>query len=243
MKCKPYRGGRRARLRPTSTHHVPAAWSSAVRIEPVAVTATPQGARPARLPRLAGGLAFRDPVVRGAFERFDALVLAEPRVAGGRRMAATVPPSVALQSLFDDPPTCWLAHGGSFAPQWFPFGARPGSDGDTDWPDAGAGEDPALGSRGCVVAFTVRPEVREVGRELIGTVCGRVLAEGVVWYFPANRDFPLEAFTEDGARAVAIELHEALAADAFRFDGSDLMPPAVSSRRPVGSARRRRGAW
>jgi DNA-binding SARP family transcriptional activator len=180
---------------------------------------------------VAGEVAFQDPVVRRAFERFDALVLADDRVAGGRRMAASAPPAVTLQSLFDDPPTCWLAHGASFTTTWFPFGTLPGPDGDADWfafPDAGAGEELALGAGDYVVAFTDRPEVREVVRELIGTEWGRELADEGAWYFPANRTFPTDAFTDDGARAVAVELYDALAADAFRYDGSDLMPQAVN---------------
>jgi DNA-binding SARP family transcriptional activator/ABC-type glycerol-3-phosphate transport system substrate-binding protein len=178
---------------------------------------------------VAGETRFGDPEVRRAFERFDELVLQPSHVHGGRRSTVVVPIELSQQPMFDDPPGCWLAHTASFARGWFPMDAESGRD--AGWfplppstPQVGA---PVLGAGEYLVAFTDRPEVREVVRELTGTEWGRTWVADGDWYFPANRRFPLEAYGDEGAAGVARLVHGALADGTFRYDGSDLMPPKV----------------
>ena len=64
---------------------------------------------------VAGDLAFSDPAIRRAFERFDQLVLAPGRVWQGREGAAELVHYDAKKGLLDDPPSCWLFHKTSFA--------------------------------------------------------------------------------------------------------------------------------
>ncbi len=173
---------------------------------------------------------FRDPTVRRAFERFDALVLDPPRVHGGRGIAAARPWEVAAQPLFEDPPGCWLYGGASFDRAFFPFDVDVGEQ--VDWfpfPDAGAGRsDLVVGSGEFAIVFSDRPEVREVLRAMIADDWGEELAREGQWYFPGNRNLPLEAYPDERGRAVAALLQEALAGDGYRFDGSDLMPEEVN---------------
>ena len=177
-----------------------------------------------------GERSFRDPTVRRAFERFDALVLDPPRVHGGRGIAAARPWEVSSQPMFEDPPGCWLFAGASFDRAFFPFDVDVGEE--VDWfpfPDAGAGRsDLVVGSGEFALAFSDRPEVREVVRAMVADDWGEELAREGRWYFPGNRNLPLEAYTDERARAVATLLQEALEGDGFRFDGSDLMPEEVN---------------
>jgi hypothetical protein len=64
-------------------------------------------------------------------------------------------------------------------------------------------------------------------RELAGTEWGKVSVGEGAWVFPANRRFPLDAYSDDRARAVAALLQASLAEGSFRYDGSDLMPREV----------------
>jgi DNA-binding SARP family transcriptional activator/ABC-type glycerol-3-phosphate transport system substrate-binding protein len=178
---------------------------------------------------VADRIPFSDPQVRRAFERFDELALADGHLHGGRRGALTTWFAVASWPMFDQPPGCWLTHTASFAPlAHFPHGTEVGTD--VDWFHFPAFDDAAggvLGSGDYLVAFTDRPEVREVVRELLGEEWGQPLTGAADWYFPANRRFPLDAYADPHARALAEVIQEALARGTFRFDGSDLMPPTV----------------
>jgi DNA-binding SARP family transcriptional activator len=172
---------------------------------------------------------FSDPRIRRAFERFDELALADGHLHGGRRGAVMTFPGDATQPMFDEPTGCWLTHSASVAPwSFFPDDAVIGTD--VDWFPLPAFDDAAggvLGSGHYLVAFTDRPEVREVARALLGEAWGRPLTDAGAWYFPADRRFPLDAYADPQAREVAALLQQALGAGTFRFDGSDLMPSTV----------------
>jgi alpha-glucoside transport system substrate-binding protein len=83
-----------------------------------------------------------------------------------------------------------------------------------------------------IVAASDRPEVREFVRYLLGPDFGRALAFSAPGFIAARSDFDIENYTTwDGPnlliRPMAASVQQALANDAFRFDGSDLMPPEV----------------
>lgn len=89
-----------------------------------------------------------------------------------------------------------------------------------------------IGGGSMIVVFSDRPEVREFVRYLLGPDFGRVWADKWVGFISARRDFDLDKYTVFGepnelTRPMAEAVQDALEADAFRFDGSDLMPPEV----------------
>jgi DNA-binding SARP family transcriptional activator/ABC-type glycerol-3-phosphate transport system substrate-binding protein len=176
-----------------------------------------------------GDIAFSDAPIRDAFERFDALVLADGRVHGGRRGVVQVPFWATTHPLFDEPPGCWLAHGPSFHAGNLPFGVEPGVD--AGWfptpAVTSAGEVAVLGGGQFLVAFTDRPEVREVVRDLSGIEWGALAVGDGIWWFSANRTFPLDTFSDADSRELARLIHDALDVDAFRYDAQDMLGPEL----------------
>ncbi len=172
---------------------------------------------------------FDDPAIRGAFERFDSLVLTDGHVYEGRDTAAASPFWIAQHPMFDDPPGCWLYHFGDFAEANLPFGVEVGRD-TAYFPFPAI--DPAysnatLGGGSFVVAFSDRPEVRELIRYMASTEWGHEGWKFAPTFVTPNRYFPLETYTNDLTRQLAEITMRALEQDAFRLDGSDLMPIEV----------------
>jgi DNA-binding SARP family transcriptional activator/ABC-type glycerol-3-phosphate transport system substrate-binding protein len=186
-------------------------------------------------------LGFTSPPLRAAFERMGRLLLRPGHVAGGHASAATLPFTTAPAPLFDEPPGCVLYPQASFAASWFPFGGVVGRDVDVfPFPAVTPGQEPVvLGGGDYALAFTDRPEVREAMRFLISEEFGAGWARGDPAFMSPRGDFPLEHYVTcpdgpdgpcdpDPARAAAgPPLRDALAADRFRFDGSDLLPHGV----------------
>jgi alpha-glucoside transport system substrate-binding protein len=75
--------------------------------------------------------------------------------------------------------------------------------------------------------FSDRPEVREVVRYMLSPEYGSHLASETGFLSP-NRDFDLANYSPF-QRHQAEVINAALAADAFRFDASDLMPPEIGA--------------
>jgi DNA-binding SARP family transcriptional activator/ABC-type glycerol-3-phosphate transport system substrate-binding protein len=187
-------------------------------------------------------IGFDSPPLHDAFERMGRLLLRPGHVVGGHAAAATLQFPAAAAPLFDDPPGCVLYPQASFASSWLPFGAEPGRDvGVFPFPPVTPGQDRlVLGAGDFAMAFTDRPEVREVMRYMVSEEFGREWARdgsghGATFMSP-RADFPLDAYvtcsteeeetcTPDPVRAaLAPPLHAALREDRFRFDGSDLLP-------------------
>jgi DNA-binding SARP family transcriptional activator/ABC-type glycerol-3-phosphate transport system substrate-binding protein len=187
---------------------------------------------------------FDDPAIRSAWERLDAVVLADGHVFGGRDTAATLPFWVAQHPMFDDPPGCWLYHQASFGLDFLPFGVD--AERDTAFfrfPAIDPQHSSAVvGGGDFVVAFNDRPEVREVLRYLLSPDFGVEMARVSPGSIFANRRFPVDAYQiceepdsatrscrpNDLTRHLAQIANDALEEDTFRFDGSDLMPVPVS---------------
>jgi DNA-binding SARP family transcriptional activator/ABC-type glycerol-3-phosphate transport system substrate-binding protein len=192
-------------------------------------------------------LGFTSTPLGTAFQRMGRLLLRPGHVAGGHASAATMPFMSAPAPLFDDPPGCLLYPQGSFAPSWFPFGVVVGRDVDVfPFPPVNPDQEPVvLGAGDYAMTFTDRPEVREAMEFLITEEFGREWARDDPGFMSPRGDFPLEYYVTcpddpddpdepdepcepDPVRAsVAPPLRDALAADRFRFDGSDLLPHEV----------------
>ena len=75
--------------------------------------------------------------------------------------------------------------------------------------------------------FSDRPEVREVVRYMLSPEYGSRLAASSPYISP-NRRFDVSVY-DPFERRLAGFINAALAADAFRFDGSDMMPPEIGA--------------
>jgi alpha-glucoside transport system substrate-binding protein len=171
---------------------------------------------------------FDDPAVMRAFERFGEIVFEDRNLFLGPQGAAVTSWEAAQVPMVDrDPPGCWLYHFPSFAG----IGVPPGSVGRTT--DAFAFPAPnhehdevVLGGANFAIAFSDRPEVREVMRFLVSPQFGERFFTSGEGSLSANRRFDTSLYDPVWHRFAEL-LDDALAGDAFRFDGGDLMPTEV----------------
>ncbi len=170
-------------------------------------------------------LPFDSPEIRRAFELMGQIWLNDKYVYGGR---ANIPQEGIMDSplhMFEDPPGCYLHRQASFAQFFFPPGAVYGQDFDFFYfppIDLEFGR-PVLGSGSIFAMVRDRPEVREVMRYLTTSKSTKALIENGGFLSP-HRDTPIQWFpTAADLRFAQI----VLSADAYRFDGSDLMPDQV----------------
>lgn len=171
---------------------------------------------------------FDSPVVRDAFARWGDVVFGDGTVLGGPGGALDTPFAEAQWPMLSREPRCWLYLQADFATAFIPEG----SDGVTTdafaFPPATRDAPTLVGGGEMVSAFSDRPEVRELIRFLVGPEFGADLAASDVGFFSANRRFDGERYPPH-LRERAGDLSAALAADTFRFDASDLMPPAIGA--------------
>jgi alpha-glucoside transport system substrate-binding protein len=85
-----------------------------------------------------------------------------------------------------------------------------------------------IGGGEMVAAFSDRPEVREMVRFLLSPDHGEDWAKFGIEFMSANRRFDLDNYPPFLRRQAEL-LEAALAADTFRFDASDLMPPPIGN--------------
>jgi alpha-glucoside transport system substrate-binding protein len=76
--------------------------------------------------------------------------------------------------------------------------------------------------------FSDRPEVREFVRYLLSPRYGRTLSHAETPFISPSQAFDLANY-DPFERHQAEVINAALAADAFRFDASDLMPPEIGA--------------
>ncbi len=177
---------------------------------------------------VAGDLPFTDPTIAASFETFSDMALTPGRSLGGRRSVLNTNVATAAQPQFDDPPGCLLHRQASFASDDLDPSVVIGPDGDTDvfvLPGR-AGETPPLLVGGTFAAAgTDRPETWELLAYLAS-------AEGsATWVQRGGFLSPHASVTaDDYGTEFDARMAQLLAdADVVRFDGSDLMPPAVGT--------------
>jgi alpha-glucoside transport system substrate-binding protein len=173
-------------------------------------------------------IAFDDAAVRRAFDRFGQIVFRDDALFQGRDGAVVTPWSSAQVPMVDgDPPKCWLYHFPSFASSVLPPKAVGTSTDAFPFPSLSpANPDEVLGGLGTALVFADRPEVREVVRFLASPAFGQDWFAAGTGLFSANGRFDLSGY-DPLWRSQANLLRNALAADTFRLDGGDLMPPKV----------------
>ncbi len=176
-----------------------------------------------------GDLPFASPEVTSAHDRFDDLVLARGRLAGGRSTAVQVPVTDGDDRLFADPPGCALYKQASFALSWMPDGTTVGPEGDVDWfvlPGTDPGPPAPLVVGGDqAVQMDDRPGVARLMAYLAGPDAGQGWARAGGFLSPKATFTP-----EDYGTGVDRELAALLAGSpVLAFDASDRMPPSIGS--------------
>jgi alpha-glucoside transport system substrate-binding protein len=188
---------------------------------------------------------FNDAAVISAFETFGELFFADGFVLGGSENVAGVAFQDSPGPLFSDPPGCLMLKQGSFISNMF-----------ADTSDYEEGEDAeikvfpfpsidgnvgAMGGGDTIMVFDDSPEVVQAVTDWITPdwMCTLASASGggVAPYgghgvegverLPGHKDVNLDCYESESARAFAGSVTEALAANTFVFDASDLMPPEV----------------
>ncbi|MGA7689054.1 MAG: extracellular solute-binding protein [Jiangellales bacterium] len=177
---------------------------------------------------VAGDLPFTDPTIASSFEDFSDMALAPGRSLGGRRAVLNTNVAAAAQPQFDDPSGCVLHRQASFAADDLDPSVVIGPGGDTDvfiLPSRDGEAPPLLVGGTFAAAGTDRPETWELLAYLAS-------AEGsAAWVERGGFISPhASVTTDDYGTAFDARMAQLLAdADVVRFDGSDLMPPAVGT--------------
>ena len=173
-------------------------------------------------------IAFTDPRVLEAIEAFGTFALNEDYVAGGVTGVATTDFRDSPLGLFAAPPDCYMHRQGSFIPTFFPDEVEIGLDVDFFYFPAyqaeGLGQ-PVIGAGNMVTLMNDTPAARALVDFFQAPISHELwMAQGgfVTPHAGAN----VELYAEQLERRLGEIL---LAADVFRFDGSDLMPGSVGT--------------
>jgi DNA-binding SARP family transcriptional activator/ABC-type glycerol-3-phosphate transport system substrate-binding protein len=179
---------------------------------------------------IAGEIPFRHPAVRRAFERFGELAFTDGYVHGGILTALSTPVWGGHLPLLEDPPGCWLYHWPSFSRGHLPPGVEFGRD-VAVFPTPAISEEHAgvaLMGGDLALVYTDRPEVRAVVEYLASPAFGEVAANAF-WFLAANRRFDPANYPDEWRRDLAADLARGQDRDLVRFDGSDLLTPALGT--------------
>jgi len=174
-----------------------------------------------------GKRGFDDPAIRSALTTFNDLVIAPGRTAGGLRNILQTDVTLASAPLFGDQPGCAMYKQASFAESWFPdetvvgedvdFFVLPGVT-DSSLPPLVAGGD-------SLVQFSDDPDVHRLMTYLISPDGAREWAARG-GYYSARTSVDLDTYYTPADRAFAELFRDGRD---YRFDASDVMPPAIGS--------------
>jgi alpha-glucoside transport system substrate-binding protein len=188
---------------------------------------------------------FNDPQIVQAFDTFAEIFKADGFVLGGAENAAGVAFSDSPGPLFSDPPGCLMLKQGSFIANFF-----------VDQPDYEPGDEDniktfpfpsidgnvgAMGGGDTLIVFDGSGDIPDVIRDWISPEWQCTLASpqggGIAAFgghgvdgverLPGHKDVDPNCYDTEQSQAFAEAVTDALAANAFVFDASDLMPPAV----------------
>jgi alpha-glucoside transport system substrate-binding protein len=176
---------------------------------------------------------FNDPVVKEAAEAFEELVLAEGNAVLNRNEMAATRWEDGMQPLVADPPGCFMARQGNFIIGFWPPEIQAAASENVDSfllpPYEGGFEgQPVLGGGDLIGVFDAENEdVQAVVEAMLTPEFGQVWAaqEGSE-FVSAFSDFDASTYNNDIYGQIG---EQVAAAEAFRFDGSDLMPGQVGS--------------
>jgi alpha-glucoside transport system substrate-binding protein len=191
---------------------------------------------------------FNDPMVVESFNTFGEIMFGDGFVLGGAENVAGVNFNDSPGPLFQDPPGCAMLKQGSFIANVF-----------EDQPDYEEGESDeigvfsfptidgntgAMGGGDTIIVFEDSPEVAAAVSDWISPDWQCTLASasggGVAPYgghgvegverLPGHKDVDPACYETEAATTFADTITDALEANTFVFDASDLMPPEVGQR-------------
>jgi alpha-glucoside transport system substrate-binding protein len=177
---------------------------------------------------VAAQVPWTDPCIRGAFDRFVAMVAPPGHVLGGSQGIRTTSDADGVLPLFTDPPGAAMYPMASFA-QGFIASAHPDlvPGADYDWfpfPPVDPERAGAITVGGdVVVMMRDTPAARSFLAFLTGADAQTAWVE-LGGYTSANRSVPADAYADPVARSLADDL---ATAPVTRFGAGDLMPAAV----------------
>ncbi len=169
---------------------------------------------------------FTDPAVVGAIEEFGWFAKTDANVAGGAAAVASTDFRDSPKGLFSSPPQCYMHRQASFIPSFFPEGTVVGEDADFFYFPAdeakGLGT-PLLGAG--TLAFITKDS--DASRAFIAFLQTPIAHE--IWMAQSGFVTPFKGANTElyGSEPLKKQGEMLLNATTFRFDGSDLMPPAV----------------
>jgi alpha-glucoside transport system substrate-binding protein len=188
---------------------------------------------------------FNDPAIVSAFDTFAEIFKGDGFVLGGAENVAGVAFSDSPGPLFSDPPGCLMLKQGSFIANFF-----------VDQPDYEEGDEQniktfpfpsiggnvgAMGGGDTLIVFDGSGDIPDVIRDWISPDWQCTLASpnggGIAPYgghgvsgverLPGNKNVDPSCYDTEQSQSFATAVTEALAANTFVFDASDLMDPAV----------------
>jgi alpha-glucoside transport system substrate-binding protein len=174
---------------------------------------------------------FNDPQIVEALDAFGEIAKNPDLVLGGTNGILNTNFADAMTPAFEDQSGCYLMRQGNFATGFFPEDVQSDLDGTVGtfyFPPYEGGYDgnPVLGGGDMAAAFNgTDPDVKKVMEFLTSDQFGAEWAAAGGWLSP-HTTFDASNYPDETTRAIA---QSAADADVFRFDGSDLMPPAVGS--------------
>jgi alpha-glucoside transport system substrate-binding protein len=192
---------------------------------------------------------FNDPTVVTAFDTFGEILFGEGFVLGGAEAASSTFFEDSPGPLFADPtPGCLMLKQGSFASNW--FSATPDfEEGEQEEIKVFAfptidGNTGAMGGGDTIIVFDGSPANVAAIKDWITPdwLCTLASASGggVAPYgghgvagverLPGHKDVDPACFESEAGQTFATAVTDALAANTFVFDASDLMPPEVGQR-------------
>jgi alpha-glucoside transport system substrate-binding protein len=169
---------------------------------------------------------FTDERVVAAIEEFGWFARNDDFVAGGAGAVASTDFRDSPKGLFGAPPQCYMHRQASFIPSFFPEGTVVGEDADFFYFPAYAEKDlgsPVLGA-GTLWAITNDSPAAHELIEFLKTPEAHELWMARKGFLTPLKGVNLDVFSDSTLRGMNEIL---LGATTFRFDGSDLMPPAV----------------
>ncbi|NES19034.1 MAG: carbohydrate ABC transporter substrate-binding protein [Symploca sp. SIO3E6] len=174
-----------------------------------------------------GQITFEDPVVKNAFTEFGKIALNPKYVAGGTTGIISIPFGDSPNSLFENPPGCYLHRQATFITSFFPENVVVGKDVDV-FPLPSLKKElgvPLLVGGEIVGIFNDTPEVQALV-EYLTTAEPHEIFVSKGGYISPHKQINLEAYPDDVTKRQAEILAQA---EVVRFDGSDMMPGAVGT--------------